>query len=237
MDETSLNISEKKPKSKLFLILILFLCAAIGLFVYWYFFMGGVTYNTVIVKEYQDGIPIINLNVVVTNSSHKNVTASIDVTCVDSGDRYTNEFYIGVVPSRQYVEKSFLIDLYTEWSPEEPSWGEFWERYGNSEKAVPAYMTASDSYKQRLQELLTRIENLSDDSFSVTLNYDGQAAMRDGSVINDSSTSTVYWTENGKCYHSNSGCFSLRNSKSISSGSVEKAKAAGKSDPCAICVK
>lgn len=48
---------------------------------------------------------------------------------------------------------------------------------------------------------------------------------------------TVYWTPNGKSYHSTSGCRSLARSKTILSGSISDAKAAGKSDPCNNCIR
>lgn len=46
---------------------------------------------------------------------------------------------------------------------------------------------------------------------------------------------TVYWTPNGKSYHSTQGCSTLARSKTILSGSLDDALAAGKSDPCDRC--
>ena len=48
---------------------------------------------------------------------------------------------------------------------------------------------------------------------------------------------TVYWTPNGKSYHSTDECVSLKRSRTILSGSISDAIAAGKSDPCNICVR
>lgn len=46
---------------------------------------------------------------------------------------------------------------------------------------------------------------------------------------------TVYWTPSGKSYHTTQGCSSLARSKTILSGSLDDALAAGKSDPCDRC--
>lgn len=46
----------------------------------------------------------------------------------------------------------------------------------------------------------------------------------------------VYWTPNGKSYHAVDWCYTLENSKTILSGTLEEAKNAGKNDPCSKCV-
>ncbi|TQQ83915.1 MBL fold metallo-hydrolase [Peptacetobacter hominis] len=48
------------------------------------------------------------------------------------------------------------------------------------------------------------------------------------------SGSIVYWTKNGKVYHSNKNCDGLKNSKSINSGTIEDS---GKERLCKICEK
>lgn len=45
----------------------------------------------------------------------------------------------------------------------------------------------------------------------------------------------VFWVPNGKVYHSTKSCDSLSRSKTIKSGSVGEAKAAGKSRGCKRC--
>lgn len=42
----------------------------------------------------------------------------------------------------------------------------------------------------------------------------------------------VYWTPNGKCYHSNKGCASLSRSKNILSGDISEC---GNRAPCRVC--
>lgn len=46
----------------------------------------------------------------------------------------------------------------------------------------------------------------------------------------------VYWTPGGSSYHAVSWCYALSNSKEILSGTIEEARAAGKTDPCSKCV-
>ena len=48
-------------------------------------------------------------------------------------------------------------------------------------------------------------------------------------------SSTVYWTPNGKSYHTTSECSTLSRSKTILSGTIDEAMAAGKTDPCNVC--
>lgn len=45
----------------------------------------------------------------------------------------------------------------------------------------------------------------------------------------------VYWTPNGKSYHSTENCTTLRRSKTILSGTVSEAIASGHGDPCNVC--
>lgn len=47
----------------------------------------------------------------------------------------------------------------------------------------------------------------------------------------------VYWTPGGKSYHNSRECSTLSRSKTINEGSLNDALAAGKADPCDVCVK
>lgn len=53
----------------------------------------------------------------------------------------------------------------------------------------------------------------------------------------DNVSATYFWTKNGKSYHASRDCPTLSRSKNIDSGSFDKAFAAGKTDPCNICIK
>lgn len=46
----------------------------------------------------------------------------------------------------------------------------------------------------------------------------------------------VYWTAGGESYHAVDYCYTLGRSADISSGSLDEARTAGKTDPCSKCV-
>lgn len=46
----------------------------------------------------------------------------------------------------------------------------------------------------------------------------------------------VYWTANGKSFHSNRMCLALRNCTTVSSGTLTKAQRLGHKTPCSVCV-
>lgn len=46
---------------------------------------------------------------------------------------------------------------------------------------------------------------------------------------------TVYWTPNGKSYHSSENCRTLNRSTTIYSGTVSEAISSGHGDPCDVC--
>lgn len=48
---------------------------------------------------------------------------------------------------------------------------------------------------------------------------------------------SYYWTPGGKSYHSTRDCVTLKRSKVIESGTLDDAHAAGKYDPCNVCIK
>ena len=51
----------------------------------------------------------------------------------------------------------------------------------------------------------------------------------------ESKSRTYYWVPNGKVYHTTSSCATLKRSKTIRSGTLSQAKAAGKSRVCKVC--
>ena len=48
---------------------------------------------------------------------------------------------------------------------------------------------------------------------------------------------TVYWTPNGKSYHSTRNCTALKRSTTILSGTLDEAIRTGHSDPCNLCAR
>lgn len=57
-------------------------------------------------------------------------------------------------------------------------------------------------------------------------------ANTNSSNSNTNSSATVYWTPNGKSYHTTKNCSTLSRSKTILSGTINES---GKNDPCDRC--
>lgn len=68
-----------------------------------------------------------------------------------------------------------------------------------------------------------------------------QTATTDNTVSsagqNQETAATVYWTPGGKSYHNSRNCSTLKRSKTILEGNLSDALAAGKDDPCNVCVR
>ena len=65
-----------------------------------------------------------------------------------------------------------------------------------------------------------------------------EAAEEQEAFQESNTQSTVfYWTPNGKSYHSDANCTSLKRSKTILSGSEAEAAEAGKTTLCSMCKK
>ncbi|MCI6675624.1 MAG: hypothetical protein MSG78_01710 [Clostridiales bacterium] len=64
------------------------------------------------------------------------------------------------------------------------------------------------------------------------------AQVQSAEAADDTSKASVFfWTPNGKSYHADQNCSSLRRSKTILSGSETDAAAAGKTTLCSMCSK
>lgn len=59
----------------------------------------------------------------------------------------------------------------------------------------------------------------------------------EASFSEQEAAAVVYWTPGGKSYHNSRECSTLSRSKTINEGSLSDALAAGKADPCDVCVK
>lgn len=72
----------------------------------------------------------------------------------------------------------------------------------------------------------------------ITINYaDGSSSGPAYTGSETTVTTTYYWTPNGKSYHKDRNCTALKRSKTVLSGTLADAQAAGKYDPCDFCVK
>lgn len=78
-------------------------------------------------------------------------------------------------------------------------------------------------------------DNINPDEYnaSLGLNESTDTSTNDSSDINETSNSSVvYWTPNGKSYHTTKSCSTLSRSKTILEGSLQES---GKTDPCDVC--
>lgn len=78
-------------------------------------------------------------------------------------------------------------------------------------------------------------DNIDPDEYnaSLGLNESTDTSTNDSSDINETSNSSVvYWTPNGKSYHTTKSCSTLSRSKTILEGSLQES---GKTDPCDVC--
>ena len=72
----------------------------------------------------------------------------------------------------------------------------------------------------------------------ITINYaDGSSSGPTYTGSETTVSTTYYWTPNGKSYHKDRNCTALKRSKTVLSGTLAEAEAAGKYDPCDFCVK
>jgi hypothetical protein len=64
-----------------------------------------------------------------------------------------------------------------------------------------------------------------------------QYSQQKTSIAKTVNKSSVYWTPNGKSYHTTKSCPTLSRSKVIKNTSLQRAYEEGKKDPCNTCVK
>lgn len=79
-----------------------------------------------------------------------------------------------------------------------------------------------DEYNANLQTNTSSNNSNSSSNTNTTINNSGST----------SSSGTVYWTPNGKSYHTTKGCSTLSRSKTILEGTIQES---GKNDPCDRC--
>lgn len=114
--------------------------------------------------------------------------------------------------------------------------------YPNTTTQIPSHY--SYTYTLRGNVINDEFDNVNPDEVNANLGITGQASNNnsnnDTSTNNNANTNTggttttgtVYWTPNGKSYHTTKGCSTLSRSKTILSGTQAES---GKSDPCDRC--
>lgn len=119
--------------------------------------------------------------------------------------------------------------------------------YPNTTTQIPSHY--SFTYTLRGNVINDEFDNINPDEYNAGLNTDttsnNSAATSDANTSNNSNTNTntntsdstttsgtVYWTPNGKSYHTTKSCSTLSRSKTILEGTLQES---GKSDPCDRC--
>lgn len=109
--------------------------------------------------------------------------------------------------------------------------------YDVEDEAMEAEQTASQTAEMVSQETASAsTESAPASAGTSSAQTDAvQAAPESVEQNVESQGDTVYWTPSGKSYHNTSECSTLSRSKTILSGTLDEALAAGKTDPCNVC--
>ncbi|MGG7060149.1 DNA/RNA non-specific endonuclease [Clostridium nigeriense] len=109
--------------------------------------------------------------------------------------------------------------------------------YPDTTTQIPSHY--SYTYTINGNVIKDEFDNINPDEYNADLNEDTSfnSSSNENDTINNNSGSTVnsskvYWTPNGKSYHTTKNCPTLSRSKTILEGSLEES---GKSDPCDKC--
>ncbi|MDV4152017.1 DNA/RNA non-specific endonuclease [Clostridium sp. AL.422] len=109
--------------------------------------------------------------------------------------------------------------------------------YPDTNTQIPSHY--SYTYTINGNVIRDEFDNVNPDEYNANLETNN-SSNNSGSTSNQSSNSTgstsnsgtVYWTPNGKSYHTTKGCSTLSRSKTILEGTIQES---GKTDPCDRC--
>jgi hypothetical protein len=110
--------------------------------------------------------------------------------------------------------------------------------YPNTTTQIPSHYSYTYTIKGKV--INDEFDNINPDEYNSSLGISTSSSNSNGSSSNNqSSTSTssssskaVYWTPNGKSYHTTKSCSTLSRSKTVLEGTITES---GKSDPCDRC--
>lgn len=111
--------------------------------------------------------------------------------------------------------------------------------YPNTTTQIPSHY--SYTYTIRGNVIKDSFENINPDKYNDKLGITKPSKkpskkpvenQSSNSNVNSNNYNTVYWTPNGKSYHTTRGCPTLSRSKTVLSGTIQQS---GKSDPCDRC--
>ena len=111
--------------------------------------------------------------------------------------------------------------------------------YPNTTTQIPSHY--SYTYTINGKVINDEFDNINPDEYNANLgltsssnntNYSNNEVTETAPSTNDNTASIVYWTPNGKSYHTTRSCSTLSRSKTILEGTISDS---GKSDPCDRC--
>lgn len=100
--------------------------------------------------------------------------------------------------------------------------------YPDTETQIPSHY--SYTYTINGNVIKDEFDNINPDEYNSSL--ESNTSTNNSSPATNSGGETVYWTPNGKSYHTTRGCSTLSRSKTILSGTISES---GKHDPCDRC--
>jgi DNA/RNA non-specific endonuclease len=110
--------------------------------------------------------------------------------------------------------------------------------YPNTTTQIPSHY--SYTYTLNGNVINDEFDNINPDEYNASLDSDMSSNNPNSSsnestntpITSDNNSATVYWTPNGKSYHTNRNCSTLSRSKTILEGTTSDS---GKTDPCDVC--
>ena len=110
--------------------------------------------------------------------------------------------------------------------------------YPNTTTQIPSHYSYTYTIKGKI--INDEFDNINPDEYNSSLgistpssNSNSSSSNNQSSASTSSSSSTmVYWTPNGKSYHTTKSCSTLSRSKTVLEGTITES---GKSDPCDRC--
>ena len=118
--------------------------------------------------------------------------------------------------------------------------------YPNTTTQIPSHYSYTYTLKGKV--IHDEFDNVNPDEYNANLNSNTSSnssssnsntsssnknnTASSNSNANTNSSATVYWTPNGKSYHTTKSCSTLSRSKTILDGTIQES---GKNDPCDRC--
>lgn len=102
--------------------------------------------------------------------------------------------------------------------------------YPNTSTQIPSHY--SYTYTINANVINDEFDNINPDDYNESSGINNSSSNTDSGSSSSVNSETVYWTPNGKSYHTTKSCSALSRSKTILEGTIEES---GKYNPCDKC--